>query len=66
MGPGYIGLSTAAPLATKGHKVHGVDLKPEVIDTIHRGLIYIVEPLMREQQSLLELIRNLLSGKLQY
>lgn len=44
MGLGYIGLPTAALLATKGHQVHGVDVKPEVVEIINKGLIHIVEP----------------------
>jgi UDP-N-acetyl-D-mannosaminuronic acid dehydrogenase len=44
MGLGYIGLPTAALLATKGHHVHGVDVKPNVVDIINKGLIHIVEP----------------------
>lgn len=44
MGLGYIGLPTAALLATKGYQVHGVDVKPEVVETINKGKIHIVEP----------------------
>jgi UDP-N-acetyl-D-mannosaminuronic acid dehydrogenase len=44
LGLGYIGLPTAALLATKGYKVHGVDVKPDVVNTINKGLIHIVEP----------------------
>lgn len=44
MGLGYIGLPTASLLATKGHKVHGVDVRSDVVDTINRGSIHIVEP----------------------
>ena len=44
MGLGYIGLPTAALLATKGYRVHGVDVKPAVVDTINKGRIHIVEP----------------------
>jgi UDP-N-acetyl-D-mannosaminuronic acid dehydrogenase len=44
MGLGYIGLPTAALLATKGYHVHGVDIKPEVVETINKGQIHIVEP----------------------
>jgi UDP-N-acetyl-D-mannosaminuronic acid dehydrogenase len=44
LGLGYIGLPTAALLATKGYAVHGVDVKPEVVETINKGLIHIVEP----------------------
>lgn len=44
MGLGYIGLPTAALLATKGYQVHGVDVKGEVVDTINKGRIHIIEP----------------------
>ncbi len=44
MGLGYIGLPTAALLATKGYAVHGVDVKPEVVEIINKGEIHIVEP----------------------
>jgi len=44
MGLGYIGLPTAALLATKGYKVHGVDVKADVVETINKGEIHIIEP----------------------
>ena len=44
LGLGYIGLPTAAVMAAHGYKVIGVDVKPEVIDTINAGKIHIVEP----------------------
>ena len=44
MGLGYIGLPTASMLATKGHDVVGVDISPEVVNTINSGNIHIVEP----------------------
>ena len=44
MGLGYIGLPTASLLATKGCRVRGVDVKPEVVDIINDGRIHIVEP----------------------
>mgnify|MGYP001216143263 CR=1 FL=1 len=44
MGLGYIGLPTASLLATKGHKVLGVDISIDVVDTINSGNIHIVEP----------------------
>ncbi|AKA36077.1 UDP-N-acetyl-D-mannosamine dehydrogenase [Flagellimonas lutaonensis] len=44
MGLGYIGLPTAALIAQKGTKVHGVDINPKVVETINRGEIHIVEP----------------------
>lgn len=44
IGLGYIGLPTASLLGTKGFQVHGVDISPEVVDTINSGGIHIVEP----------------------
>ena len=44
VGLGYIGLPTASLLATKGFKVHGVDVSPRVVETINEGRIHIVEP----------------------
>ncbi len=44
MGLGYIGLPTAALIASKGIKVYGVDIKREVVDTINKGKIHIIEP----------------------
>lgn len=44
MGLGYIGLPTAALIASKGIHVHGVDINKKVVDTINEGKIHIVEP----------------------
>ena len=44
IGLGYIGLPTAALLANRGYKVHGVDVVQSTVDTINRGEIHIVEP----------------------
>lgn len=44
VGLGYIGLPTAAIVASKGVKILGVDINQEVVDTINRGEIHIVEP----------------------
>jgi UDP-N-acetyl-D-mannosaminuronic acid dehydrogenase len=44
VGLGYIGLPTAALLANNGYKVHGVDVKENVVTTINKGEIHIVEP----------------------
>src|SRR5690349_19551914 len=44
MGLGYIGLPTAALIASKKIKVHGVDVNQQVVDTINKGKIHIVEP----------------------
>ena len=44
IGLGYIGLPSAALLANRGYQVQGVDISPEVVDTINQGQIHIVEP----------------------
>jgi UDP-N-acetyl-D-mannosaminuronic acid dehydrogenase len=44
VGLGYIGLPSAALLASCGHAVAGVDLNQSVVETINRGEIHIVEP----------------------
>jgi UDP-N-acetyl-D-mannosaminuronic acid dehydrogenase len=44
IGLGYIGLPTAALLASNGFDVRGVDINPEVVETINQGRIHIVEP----------------------
>lgn len=44
MGLGYIGLPTAALIASKGLHVLGVDINASVVDTINSGKIHIVEP----------------------
>ena len=44
VGLGYIGLPTAALLASRGHRIYGVDINQNAVDTINRGEIHIVEP----------------------
>lgn len=44
IGLGYIGLPTAAVIASRRQKVIGVDISQEAVDTINRGEIHIVEP----------------------
>lgn len=44
VGLGYIGLPTAALLASHGYNVVGVDLNTHAVDTINEGRIHIVEP----------------------
>lgn len=44
MGLGYIGLPTAALIASRAFKVQGVDTNPKVIKKINQGEIHIVEP----------------------
>lgn len=44
IGLGYIGLPTAALLASKKYNVSGVDIDSNVVDTINKGEIHIIEP----------------------
>ena len=44
IGLGYIGLPTASVLAVNGFEVVGVDVSPEVVDTVNSGNIHIEEP----------------------
>ncbi len=44
IGLGYIGLPTAAVIASRKIKVTGVDINQHVVDTINEGNIHIVEP----------------------
>lgn len=44
VGLGYIGLPTAAVFASRKFKVVGVDVNQDVVDSINRGEVHIVEP----------------------
>jgi len=44
VGLGYIGLPTAAVMASRGLQVIGVDVDETAVDTINRGNVHIVEP----------------------
>ena len=44
IGLGYIGLPTAALLASNGYKVVGMDVSAHVVETINQGKIHIIEP----------------------
>lgn len=44
VGLGYIGLPTAAILASKGIVVKGVDVTPRTVDAVNRGEVPFVEP----------------------
>jgi UDP-N-acetyl-D-mannosaminuronic acid dehydrogenase len=44
IGLGYIGLPTAAMFATHGHKIVGVDINQDVVDSLNHGKIIIEEP----------------------
>ena len=43
IGLGYIRLPTSALMASKGKKVLGVDIDQDVVNTINKGNIHIVE-----------------------
>jgi len=44
VGLGYIGLPTAALLASNGYEVVGMDVSAHAVETINQGKIHIVEP----------------------
>jgi len=44
VGLGYIGLPTAATLASRGYDVIGLEASKKVVDTINEGRVHIVEP----------------------
>lgn len=44
IGLGYIGLPTAAILASRGVDVIGVDINSQAVETINRGDVHIIEP----------------------
>ena len=56
IGQGYIGLPTAAILASRGYQVLGVDVRQEVVDKINCGESHIHEP------NLDELIRKVVAS----
>ena len=44
VGLGYIGLPTSALIASQGTYVLGIDIDKNVVDTINKGQVHIVEP----------------------
>jgi UDP-N-acetyl-D-mannosaminuronic acid dehydrogenase len=44
LGLGYVGLPTAAVLASRGYQVHGVEVNPAAAEIINSGRAHIVEP----------------------
>ena len=44
IGLGYIGLPTASMFANHGLTVLGVDINPQIVDTLRNGKIHIHEP----------------------
>ena len=48
LGLGYIGLPTAATIASKSTKVFGVDVNVDIVNTVNRGEIHIYEPNLKK------------------
>ena len=48
VGLGYIGLPTAALLASRGFEVKGIDINSDVVQIINSGNVHIVEPGLSE------------------
>ncbi len=48
IGLGYIGLPTAGMLASKGFNVCGIDVNPNIVQTINNAQIHIEEPGLKE------------------
>ena len=48
LGLGYIGLPTAATIASKSTKVFGVDVNADIVNTVNRGEIHIYEPNLKK------------------
>jgi len=44
VGLGYIGLPTAAVMASRGLSVVGIDINQDTVNTINNGEVHIVEP----------------------
>ncbi len=44
VGLGYVGLPTAALIASRHIRVYGMDVKAEIVETINQGKIHIIEP----------------------
>lgn len=66
LGLGYIGLPTASTFATQGLSVVGVDVNPQVVDTLRSGGLHIQEPGLRTLVQAALVSGNLqISGQLQ-
>ena len=59
IGLGYIGLPTAAILADKGLRVHGVDVNPKTVEAVNAGSVPFVEPELGDFVA-----RNVTAGRL--
>lgn len=59
LGLGYIGLPTACTFATHGVKVIGVDVNPQIVNTLQNGGLHIAEPGLRNLVETAFLSKNL-------
>ena len=51
IGMGYVGLTLASLLATRGYRVHGVERSSSVAEALNRGHLHLVEPGVEEAVS---------------
>jgi len=58
IGLGYIGLPTACMLANSGHKVIGIDVNDDILNSLNSGEVHI------DEEGLRELFRNVMSNKI--
>jgi UDP-N-acetyl-D-mannosaminuronic acid dehydrogenase len=58
IGLGYIGLPTACMLANSGHKVIGIDVNDDILNSLNSGEVHI------DEEGLRELFRNVMGNKI--
>ncbi len=61
IGTGYVGLITAVGLADFGNSLVGVDLDPDIVERLNRGVSTLYEPGLEEY-----LRRNIEAGRLSF
>jgi len=49
LGLGYVGLTLAVAMADRGFRVHGIEVRQEVLDKLHRGEAHFWEPRLNEK-----------------
>jgi UDP-N-acetyl-D-mannosaminuronic acid dehydrogenase len=48
VGMGYVGLTLASLLASRGYRVHGVEVNPKAVDSLNNRTLHLVEPGVEE------------------
>ena len=61
LGLGYIGLPTAALFATHMHKVVGIDINKNIVETINKGITPFDEPILSESLEKAIMSKNLIA-----